>query len=147
MTRINVVPVEELCDEHLRAEHRELTRIPNSLVHLVPPQDRVIVYTVPKEYTVRTNENPEGGVGHVRFFRDKLLFLRMRYTLICRELRARGFKGEDRWPSEAPTLRSLNKNYTPTPHALELNRKRIKERLPKNPHWTYPGKRPSYANK
>jgi len=31
MTRINVVPVEELCDQHLFAEFRELTRIPNGI--------------------------------------------------------------------------------------------------------------------
>ncbi|HGJ5874346.1 MAG TPA: pyrimidine dimer DNA glycosylase/endonuclease V [Arsenophonus apicola] len=29
MTRINVIPPNELCDQHLLAEHRELTRIPN----------------------------------------------------------------------------------------------------------------------
>ncbi|OYQ73494.1 hypothetical protein B9T20_07170 [Wohlfahrtiimonas sp. G9077] len=32
MTRINVVDVETLCDQHLLAEHRELTRIPNDIV-------------------------------------------------------------------------------------------------------------------
>ena len=31
MTRINLVPPEELCDQHLLAEHRELTRIPNAV--------------------------------------------------------------------------------------------------------------------
>jgi len=29
MTRINLIPVSELTDEHLLAEHRELKRIPN----------------------------------------------------------------------------------------------------------------------
>ena len=32
MTRINVVPVSELCDKHCLAEHREITRIPNTIV-------------------------------------------------------------------------------------------------------------------
>jgi len=31
MTRINLVPPQELCDQHLLAEHRELTRIPNAV--------------------------------------------------------------------------------------------------------------------
>lgn len=31
MTRINLIPPEELCDQHLLAEHRELTRIPNAV--------------------------------------------------------------------------------------------------------------------
>lgn len=29
MTRINIVPVEKLYDQHLLAEHREIKRIPN----------------------------------------------------------------------------------------------------------------------
>ena len=32
MVIVNVVPVHELCDQHLLAEHRELTRIPNGLL-------------------------------------------------------------------------------------------------------------------
>lgn len=32
MTRINLVPPAELCDQHLLAEHRELTRIPNAVL-------------------------------------------------------------------------------------------------------------------
>ncbi|WP_200898215.1 pyrimidine dimer DNA glycosylase/endonuclease V [Xenorhabdus khoisanae] len=32
MTRINVILPSELCDQHLLAEHRELTRIPNDIV-------------------------------------------------------------------------------------------------------------------
>jgi len=32
MTRINLVPPEELCDQHLLAELRELPRIPNAVL-------------------------------------------------------------------------------------------------------------------
>lgn len=31
MTRINLIAPAELCDQHLLAEHRELTRIPNAV--------------------------------------------------------------------------------------------------------------------
>ena len=31
MTRINLIPPKELCDQHLLAEFRELTRIPNAV--------------------------------------------------------------------------------------------------------------------
>ena len=45
MTRINLVPPEELCDQHLLAEHRELTRIPNAVAkgkyHLKGQYDRL----------------------------------------------------------------------------------------------------------
>lgn len=33
MTRINVIPVEQLTDQHLRAELREITRIPSCVVN------------------------------------------------------------------------------------------------------------------
>lgn len=31
MTRINTIPVQELCDSHILAEIREITRIPNTI--------------------------------------------------------------------------------------------------------------------
>jgi hypothetical protein len=33
MTRINLIPVEELTDQHLLAEHREIKRIPNAVIN------------------------------------------------------------------------------------------------------------------
>lgn len=54
MTRINVVPVEELCDQHLLAEHRELTRIPNAVA-----RGRFSLLGQPADYKL--------GEGHVRF--------------------------------------------------------------------------------
>jgi hypothetical protein len=32
MTRINLIPVNELTDQHLLAEHREIKRIPNVIL-------------------------------------------------------------------------------------------------------------------
>ncbi|WP_084023089.1 pyrimidine dimer DNA glycosylase/endonuclease V [Xenorhabdus hominickii] len=39
MTRINVILSSELCDQHLLAEHRELTRIPNDISSCYPFSD------------------------------------------------------------------------------------------------------------
>ena len=54
MTRINLVPPAELCDQHLLAEHRELTRIPNAVA-----KGKYHLKGQPTEYKL--------GEGHVRF--------------------------------------------------------------------------------
>lgn len=61
MTRINLgVPVRNLTDEHLLAEHREIKRIPNA--YLVALRSGSID-KVPKKFCL--------GRGHVLFFIDK----------------------------------------------------------------------------
>lgn len=75
MTRINLVPPAELCDQHLLAEHRELTRIPNAVA-----KGRFALRGQPADYVL--------GTGHVRFFFDKLAFLKTRYDALHAECRA-----------------------------------------------------------
>jgi len=110
MTRINVVPVAELCDKHLLAEYRELPRV----FKLARECNEA-----PAQYTL--------GTGHVKFFFNKLSFLTERHKSIVKELTTRGFS--IRYP-EAPVsrLRQLYGSYTPTKEALAINRARIEER-------------------
>ncbi len=63
MTRINLIPPTELCDQHLLAEHRELTRIPNAVA-----KGKFHLKGQPEEYKL--------GEGHVRFFFNKMTFLK-----------------------------------------------------------------------
>lgn len=119
MTRINVVPVSELCDQHLLAEYRELTRIPNGILKgtlKVHYDDR------PSEYTL--------GAGHVKFFTNKLPWLFRRYVELSIECRKRGFYVKAIWPVGVLPLEKWQ-NYTPTQKDLALNRARIQERWPK----------------
>lgn len=129
MTRINVVPVEELCDQHLFAEWRELTRIPNSIL-----SGRLYVRDIPSKYTVRTKDNPTGGKGHVKFFSNKLLFLSNRYKDILKELEEREMPQNNYWPKKE-FKSSLWQDYTPTKEAQTLNRLRINEKMPKSPRY------------
>lgn len=127
MTRINVVPVSELCDQHLLAEHRELTRIPNGLI------DGRLKFEYPDrpdEYTL--------GAGHIKFFTDKLRFLYARYQFLDEECVKRGFNVQHIWPPyfmNKTTLRYWN-DYRPDNRALRLNRARIEERMPAKARWT-----------
>lgn len=123
MTRINVVPVEELCDQHLLAEHRELTRIPNAVA-----RGRFSLLGQPADYKL--------GEGHVRFFFNKLQFLKTRYTALNAECLRRGFNVSNRWPEDLPADTSLWLDYTPTSEALKVNRERIEVRMPAKARFT-----------
>ena len=132
MTRINTVDPDELCDQHLWAEYRELPRIPNAILH-----NRISLENVPEKYTVRTEGNPDGGKGHVRFFVDKLDWLYWRYMALIGELRRRGYDPKNKWPSDIIDVPYvlLWCSWNPDKEAIELNRKRIKERMPKRPRY------------
>jgi len=142
-----MVPVEELHDQHLFAEWRELKMIPKSLGRSLaamegykfgypPAQARTLMLTalickIPKEYVLNK--------GHVYFFYDKGAYLRERYRVLADELYLRGYDFNtdslldpdgiyDRYPE-------LCNDYTPTPAALALIRERIAERVAMKPEW------------
>lgn len=117
MTRINLVPPSELCDQHLLAEHRELTRIPNAVA-----KGKFNLQGQPTDYKL--------GEGHVRFFFNKLAFLKRRYDELHLECKARGFNVQYIWPENLPQNAELWVDYQATPEALALNRERIALRLP-----------------
>ncbi|MGC7590107.1 pyrimidine dimer DNA glycosylase/endonuclease V [Bisgaard Taxon 46] len=123
MTRINLIPVNELCDQHLLAEHRELTRIPNAVA-----KGKFNLVGQPDDYKL--------GTGHVRFFFNKLAFLKQRYDLLHQECIARGFNVKYIWPTDLPEDPTLWLDYTPTKNALDANKARIEERMPAKPRFT-----------
>lgn len=123
MTRINLVPPQELCDQHLLAEHRELTRIPNAVA-----KGRFNLLGQSADYIL--------GAGHVRFFFDKLAFLKKRYAMLHQECLARRFQVQDRWPEALPDCAELWLDYVPTAAALAANRARIAARMPAAPRFT-----------
>ena len=68
MTRINsAINVKNLTDEHLLAEHREITRVPFVLRNAIRTGS---VNNIPEKFTL--------GKGHVLFFIDKIKFIRHR---------------------------------------------------------------------
>lgn len=131
MTRINIIDPIELCDQHLLAEHRELTRIPNDIVSRNGnvPLSKEVGYLL--------------GTGHVTFFRDKLLFLKKRYDALHQECLDRGFNVIYKWPQEIEKHTHLWNDYEVTPQDIALNMARIQERMPENPRYT-PHKKATY---
>lgn len=127
MTRINVIPVYELSDQHLLAEYRELPRVIKQKLKL---DDSVDQYHL--------------GRGHMKWARKHWKFTLNRYYEIFSEMLYRGF-----YPKYAPAeleqyVIELSEecpyaNYNVDQHDIELNRKRILERYKVNPkqyRWT-----------
>lgn len=124
MTRINVIPVEELSDQHLIAEYRELPRIIK--------QEHIYVGDAPDKYVL--------GKGHIKWAIKHGNFCMYRYYLLCEEMKYRGFKVNysyedlDKLATDNQ-IRLYTQNYWPTDDDIELSRNRIKEKLAMKPQW------------
>lgn len=153
MTRINLVPVQELTDQHLFAEFREIKMVPKSLRRSLQAawqrefdkndsndfsEERrrlavaAVLKRIPAQFTL--------GTGHVSFFYDKGAYLSNRFLELREELARRGvnFDRSSKLDSagvyaEVPI--TFFKNYTPTPEALILIRERIAEKIAMKPDW------------
>jgi deoxyribonuclease (pyrimidine dimer) len=123
MTRINCVPPEELHYSHLGAEYYELPRAVGYIIAAHQrgecPDDK----RNPKAYTL--------GAGHVRFFYNKLTYLRKRFALLVAECQRRGRKTSFTELPAADLPREWCNDWTPDDAALALNRNRLKQRMPK----------------
>jgi hypothetical protein len=120
MTRINVIPPQDLCDEHLKCELREILRVPFALIqmaHRGKGLDDVNVLPADAEYRL--------GDGHVRFFYDKLEFLYLRYKALRRETIYRGFLASDEWPHHIEFPNELWNDWEPTKEAILINLRRL----------------------
>lgn len=85
MTRINSnIPPEELHRLHLIAELREITMVPASLKRsLKTKSPDEIIKTIPNSFRL--------NAGHVKFFYDKLEFLKNRFDSLVDEMKVRGY--------------------------------------------------------
>lgn len=133
MTRLNVIDPRDLLDEHLQAETREIIRIVNELRNY--PERFCITGNVP--YTLNK--------GHVKQFRDKLLYVAKRHRRLRLEMISRGLKVNENWRIKRDQLvgnvrlHGMN-DWTPDPKAYHLNIERIQERFDlrkKAYHMTY----------
>lgn len=117
MTRINVgIPTEELTDKHLLAEHREITRVPNAI-----RSGRYSMKNQPLYF--KLNE------GHVKFFYDKLFYLKSRYQKLYEECISRGFKVTNKIDAYEDLPDELMNDYEPTDRDRAIVRERITLRL------------------
>lgn len=113
MTRINVgIDPAELPTKLLLAEHRELKRIPNMV-----RENRVNLTGIPARFTL--------GTGHVKFFYNKLGYLKDRYHKIYNECLARECNVQYYGDSFEGIPENLMSEYTHTERDRELLIERI----------------------
>lgn len=128
MTRINLVPVQELADQHLMAEYRELPRVFGAVRKHSDAGKRVKDFKISGTYIL--------GTGHVTFFYDKLLYLKRRHEDIVVECLRRGINIANTsihslvgYPSE------FCNDYNPTTNEIQVSRNRLIEKLLMKPTW------------
>lgn len=115
MTRINTIKPEDLLDQHLFAEFREITRI--STVHK-PTND------IPARYIL--------GTGHMKFFYNKGLFLHKRLLALELELTKRATVRFT--PKQYKKhIEGYNEDWTPDRAAYATNLVRLDEKLRMRP--------------
>ena len=117
MTRINVVPVKELSDQHLIAEYHELPRVLKQNINIAD---------APEKYCL--------SKGHVKWARKHALYCLSRYMDLIGEMEMRGFRALY-LPSRDLEAGFFFEGYDPTPEDIELNRQRIREKYNMKPNW------------
>ena len=125
MTRINVVPVDELSDQHLIAEYRELPRV---------IKQHIDISDAPDNYCL--------GKGHMKWARKHMKYTSERYCFICNEMMYRGFTVNYHHfdlcmlaNEQSIFYPDVINDYTPTEDDLELNRNRLIEKYRIRPNW------------
>lgn len=120
MTRINTVDACDLTNEWLVAEVRELPRIVNELRD---HPERLVLKDIPKQYTLSS--------GHVKFYRNKLLYLAKRHQSLLAECKVRGINIDPKIRVDLDSLPDHIKmfccnDWTPTKvdHTILINRLR-----------------------
>jgi deoxyribonuclease (pyrimidine dimer) len=118
MTRINIINPCDLLDQHLIAEWRELPRIPNTIKS---GKAKLDLSNINLCYKL--------GSGHVKFFYNKLLFLKIRHDKICDELDKRSIKRNPLIKVELSQIDpKLCNDWSPRPIDYIVNIERLVER-------------------
>lgn len=115
MTRINVVPVWELSDQHLIAEYHELPRVLKQDINITD---------APEKYCL--------GKGHVKWARRHAKFCARRFASLLSEMRSRGFIS--RYFCAFLNMEKYQ-DYEPTADDIETNRQRLREKYRLKPNW------------
>lgn len=130
MTRVNLVPVSELANQHLFAEFREIRHIPKALARSLKTQSvEKVLKKIPREFTL--------NCGHVLFFYDKGAYLRRRYEQLTEELIARGYNinRDAKFDPDDVMVGMWDGDYEPDERALVIIRERISEKIMLKPEF------------
>ncbi len=129
MTRINLVNPQELSDQHLIAEYREIFMVGSALQRSIKSKNWDKTFSsIPREFTLNK--------GHVKFFYNKGKYLHKRYLDLTLEMKKRGMNPDpqrkfkqDQWPLE------LYNDWEANSKDLKIIKERLTEKLNQKPNW------------
>jgi deoxyribonuclease (pyrimidine dimer) len=131
MTRINLVYVEDLADQHLFAEWREIKMVPAALRRSLKTRNEAdILSGVPRKFTLNN--------GHVSFFFDKMAFLHKRYHQLTEELKNRDYNISEHDADNIFFLsisEKFREDWDATPEDIAVSVERIVLRLKEKDGW------------
>ena len=129
MTRINIISVSELYDQHLIAEYREITMVPAALKRTLNSKKGLNSSKIPINYTLNK--------GHVYFFYNKGKYLFKRYQQIIAEMKKRGFNPDQKrkFPKDIFIDNNLYKDWEPSLEDFKIIRERIESKIKAQPNW------------
>lgn len=126
MTRINVIAPEELSDQHLIAEYREIRLLCANLTRTLNSKHGFQEKKVPPQFTLNK--------GHVYFFFPRGKYIHNRYESIKAEMLKRGFEPKHDFPLEVWPDELYN-DWQPTERDRDIVRERIALRISQRPGW------------
>lgn len=116
MVRVNLIRPSHLADQHLIAEYAEILAI------FRYAKKHPDTKNIPKKYCL--------GTGHIRFFKNKLAYLKKRHEALKKEMRRRGFRPRFS-VSFAGVKKHLIRGYKPTPTDKQVIKRRLIWKLKK----------------
>jgi deoxyribonuclease (pyrimidine dimer) len=120
MVRVNLVNPKKLADQHLVAEYDEILML-TAYIKNYPELEGIS-----EKYCL--------GKGHMKFFKNKLIYLKRRHEDLKSEMRKRNFKTTK--SINLNLFRKENKgNWKPTKEDMDLITKRITSRLLLKPNY------------
>lgn len=120
MVRVNLVKPKKLTDQHLIAEYDEILMLV-AYIKRYPNIEHV-----PEKYCL--------GKGHMRFFKDKLLYLKKRHEALKNEMRNRGFKTNKTIDLKFFKLKNKN-DWKPSDKDFEIIIERIISKIKTKPEY------------
>lgn len=127
MTRINLVPPEELMDQHLIAEYREIRLLTENLRRSFASKNGMDRSKIPPRFTLMS--------GHILWFKDKGKYIENRYQQLQQEMRNRGFTPTHPTIDVSVWPDGWFNDWQPQHHDLEIVRQRIRQKIAMKPHW------------
>lgn len=127
MVRVNIIDPRALADQHLIAEYNEILMLVG-YVRKYPHTERI-----PKKYVL--------GPGHIRFFADKLLYLKFRHEIVSDEMKRRGFKPTKKLDTKGLPKELHNKWVPDEKDALIIKERLIWKLRAKPEYYRHEGKK------